>query len=567
MKALFAGLSLVLILLLFASCNNHSKNADTIFREVENIVEQYPDSALHLLDSIQNPYELNEGQFAQFILQSIQAKHKAEKDISADTLIFRARDYYQKGNDWENLGLSLFYCGQVLHSQGKLEEATEMYLEARTLADKEENVQLSVLANFYLGMLNYELFLGKEARFYLKQANSKISTIKGKYKEEIIIKNYIASTFFLEEAFDSVLCYYGKGLEIAKQHNDLDEQIRLNQMMGVVLLEKGDARLSKEAIKHALSLSSQTHYKDRLPEIYLSLATVYQEENQIDSALCCTNLALKLSEDIGLKANVYGAMSELEESRGNYQKSLEHLRVYADFADSIYSSKQDHNIVEIQKKYNFELIQNANRRLTIEKLWITIALIVSALVIIIILFSIHKRRTIEKEALFLAKQQIYQLKEIVTKRDQKEDENNEINQKLRIALVEQLDIIKKVSLLEGFLSDGDDTKLSGKVVLQKVNKIIYKSTEELDWSAFFQSVNALYDDFLIRLAQAYPSLTEDEILICCLLKIGLSNEEIRLLLKSTPNIVQKKKSSIREKTGMKKQEHFVKQLDDLVKRE
>ncbi len=259
--------------------------------------------------------------------------------------------------------------------------------------------------------------------------------------------------------------------------------------------------------------------------------------------------------------------TELEESRKDYQKGLEYLRIYANYADSIYHQKQDHNLIEVQKKYNFEMIQNANRKLTIEKLWITVVLIISVLTVLLISFSTYKKRTKDKESLFLAKQQIYQLREIVTKQDKKEGENNEIDKKLRMALVEQLDIIKKLSLLEGFLSDSDSSKLSGKTVLQKVNKIIYKSTEELNWSPFFQSVNALYDDFLIQLAQTYPTLTEDEILICCLLKIGLSNEEIRLLLKSTANIIQKKKSSIREKTGMKKQEHFVKQLDYLLKRE
>lgn len=552
--------------ILLASCRNQSASAEAIFEEVESIVEQYPDSALRLLDSIQNPYELNKSQFAQFTLRSVQAKHKAEKDIAADTLIFQAKDYYEKAKDEQNLALALFYSGQVLHAQAKIEEATKMYLEARALADKVKNVHLSVLADFYIGLLNYEQYLCEDARVHFKLADAKATAIKDKYKNEITIKTHIANSFLLEYELDSALFYYSKGLEIAKQHRDLDEQIILNQIMSIAFLSNEDIALAKKTIKHALSLSSQTHNTSRLPKIYLSLSNVFQAEHQIDSALYYTNLALRLPQDFDLKANIYETMSDLEETRGNFQESLVYLHFYVDYVDSIYNQKQDHNIVEVQKKYNFEIIQNANRKLTIEKLWITIALIVSALVIIIILFSVYKKRTKNKEDLYLAKQQIYQLKEVLTRKDKQEDENNEINKKLRSALIEQLDITTKVSLLEGFLSDGDDTKVSGKAVLQKVNKIIYKSTEKFNWNAFFQSVNALYDDFLIRLAQAYPALTEDEILICCLLKIGLSNEEIRLLLKSTPNIVQKKKSVIREKTGMKKQEHFVKQLDDLIKR-
>lgn len=567
MRTLIAYPFILLIVLSLSSCRHESKRATAIFSEVERMVDQYPDSALQLLDSIRNPYELNESQFAQFILRSLQAKHKAEKDIASDTLIFEVQKYYQEQNDSKNSALSTFYCGQVLQAQSKFEEATKMYLDARTLAEKGNDTQLSILADFYIGLLYYKQYLCLEARQHFKEADQKITVANGKYKDKIDIKTYIGNSFLLEYRFDSALHYYDKGLSIAKQHSDFEEQIILNQIMSIAFLNKKNIKRSKETITQALSLSTQTAHKNRLPEIYISLADIYQDEHQLDSALYYANMALQVSEDYSLKSIIYDTLSELEESQGNYSKSLNCLRVYADYADSMYNQKKSYNIMEVHKKYNFEQIQNANRKLIIEKLWITVMLIVFALVIVIILFATYKKRTKDKEALFTAKQQIYQLKEIVTNKDQKEDKNNEIDKKLRMALIEQLDIIKKLSLLEGFLSDSDSSKLSGKTVLQKVNKIIYKSTEELDWSAFFQSVNALYDDFLIRLAQTYPTLTEDEILICCLLKIGLSNEEIRLLLKSTPNIIQKKKSSIREKTGMKKQEHFVKQLDYLLKKE
>lgn len=564
MKKKIANLLVLFSFILLISCKGESEHALAIFDKVKHIVDQYPDSALLLLDSIQNPYELNKSEFAEFVLRSVQARHKAEKDIGSDTLIFDVNDYYREKNDSENLALSTFYCGQVLQSQNKLEKATAMYLKARTLADKTNNIDLSILADFYIGFINYKQYLSKEARTHLKQADAKIAITKRSYKNEIAIKTYITNSFFLEEVLDSALVYYTQGLAIAEKNNDLDEQITLKQIMSVAFLARKDTNSSKKTIKSALSLSTQIPNKSRLPEIYLSLSEIFQAENQVDSALYYTDLALKAAGDYDIKAIIYDAISRLEESRGNYQKGLEYFRIYADYADSIYNQKQDHNIIAVQKKYNFEMMQNANQKLTIEKLWITIALIVSAFMSMIIVFYIYKKRTRDKEALFLAKQQIYQLKEIVTKRDKKEDDNNEVNKKLRTALIEQLDIIKKVSLLEGFISDGDQIKLSGKVILQKVNKIIYKSTDDLDWSAFFQTVNALYDDFLVKLAHTYPTLTEDEILICCLLKIGLSNEEIRLLLKSTTNIIQKKKSSIREKTGMKKQEHFVKQLDNLL---
>jgi hypothetical protein len=40
--------------------------------------------------------------------------------------------------------------------------------------------------------------------------------------------------------------------------------------------------------------------------------------------------------------------------------------------------------------------------------------------------------------------------------------------------------------------------------------------------------------------------------------------EISLLIKTTQNAVQKRKSVIRQKTAMKEQENFIKQLDQIV---
>jgi DNA-binding NarL/FixJ family response regulator len=76
--------------------------------------------------------------------------------------------------------------------------------------------------------------------------------------------------------------------------------------------------------------------------------------------------------------------------------------------------------------------------------------------------------------------------------------------------------------------------------------------------------NALYDNYLDRLKNLFPELSETELLICCLSKIGLNNMEISLLIKTTQNAVQKRKSVIRQKTGMKEQENFIKQLDQIV---
>ncbi len=550
-----------LLALTFASCNRQAEQVDLLLQRVETIVEQYPDSALHILGYIRNPYELNEAQFAEYTLRLIQAKDRANENISSDTLIFRARDYYKRKNNPKALILSEFYCGRVMHAQGNNEKAMQLYMEARTAADAARDNYMSAMADFYIGILNLKQYtLGEEARTHFKSAVRKISSTQGRYPNELATYSSIGNTFLLEQSIDSTLSYYHKALDIAVQYNDLPQQISLNRMIGLALLGVDSLASSLEATKHALALSLQTNNTDQLPEIHLNLANIYLKENQTDSALYYATLSLGFSK---IKGATYYTLSEIEESRRNYQKSLEYLQVYCNYADSIYSRRQSQNVLAVQKRYNFELIQNANRKLTIEKLWMGIGFISFALIVAIVLFVMQKKRNKDREALALAKDQIYHLKYMAIPQGKQEDENYEANKKLRDALYKQMDLMKKVYLLEGFLTD--DQKMSGATVLERVNAIIYEPKENFDWRDIFQMVNALYDDYLIRLSKAYPALNEEEILICCLLKVGLNNKEIILLLKSTPNIIQKKKTSIRKKTGMKDQEHFVKQLDTLIK--
>ena len=138
---------------------------------------------------------------------------------------------------------------------------------------------------------------------------------------------------------------------------------------------------------------------------------------------------------------------------------------------------------------------------------------------------------------------------------------NAKNNELRKSLFRQLDIVKKISLIESYLKN--DEKVKGKEVLKKVNEIIY-GQDDNNWSMFNEMVNVLYDNYLDRLRNSFPDLSETELLICCLSKIGLNNIEISLLIKTSQNAVQKRKSVIRQKTDMKEQENFVKQLDQIA---
>jgi hypothetical protein len=102
----FAILPFTLCLLTFISCNSDSKKEAAILQSVENIVKQNPDSALVLLNSIENPYEMDRELHQKYVELLIESEYKTDEDISNDTMIFRQKTGYldiQKRYDFESL--------------------------------------------------------------------------------------------------------------------------------------------------------------------------------------------------------------------------------------------------------------------------------------------------------------------------------------------------------------------------------------------------------------------------------------------------------------------------------
>jgi len=566
MKKLYPFYNYLLIFtlaLIHSSCSRQKEVKD-ILSQAENVVEQYPDSALVLLDFIQNPYELSKKQHAEYTLYFVQAKDKAFKNIASDTLIFKARDYFKKKNDIKNWSLSEFYCGRVLQTQEKIDEAMKSYLKAKKMAEEIDDIYLCGLVKFFIGELNYDQDLYDEAISEYQSAMIDFSHLKDAYKKQIAIYTCIGNSFLLKGSSDSAFHYYQKGLDLAKLNNDSIQQINIQQNMGAAYLEIGRIDFAKKVTMQMLPLSTNENQQAKL---YLNLAKIYIGENKKDSAIYYSNLSIVLSgNDFSLKTSIYQSLSIIEESMGNYQKSLDYHQQYTKYLAFYFEEKENNHIWEVQKKYDFELLQSANRKLVIERMWISI---LSIFIIFSISFLFYRNRFINREALLTAKQQIYQMKALADEKKEAtnsylDKKNIENNTDLRILLLKQLDIFMKIALLEPLLKIEEKEK--GKKILEKVNKIMYNSTDSFNWEIFYQPVNALHNNLLKRLSNLYPELDKEDIRICCLSKIGFNNTEIALLVKSNQNIIQKKKTSIRKKIGMNKKENFIKQLDEIVKK-
>ena len=89
-----------------------SRENSRLMQQAQLLVEQMPDSALTLLDAV-NTFELNNAEKAEYTLLQVQARSNAGENLSSETEIFGARDYFVHKKDPQKAALACFYAALV----------------------------------------------------------------------------------------------------------------------------------------------------------------------------------------------------------------------------------------------------------------------------------------------------------------------------------------------------------------------------------------------------------------------------------------------------------------------
>lgn len=542
----------ILSALLF-SCSSDSQKAETYLAQAQDLLEINPDSTLSLLDSIFLPDNLGEQQYNRYLLLRIQAKDKAYKNIAEDTIVFQIKDYYIQKKNPELSTLASYYCGRVLESQKKNKEAMSEYMDAEKYSEETTDNNTKGLIQSSIGYLYFDQLLYDEAlpRFktalqYYEQANI--------YKNEVLSYKDIGNCFLVNGINDSAFYYYEKGLEIANHFKDMPVQVNIRQNIALIQRQRGEYKKAKngyfQIIKYAPSGISRA-------KTYSNIAQIYQKENKVDSAIIYFDKALAEvgeAKEYSLKAVVYKSLSEIHREKGDYKQAMEYNILYNDNRDDIFAADERQIILDIQKKYNYELLKNENNLLKVKEQNMFILSIALGLIILVIILIFYYVKQQKEKDILEAREKINELDNMAKSYD---EEKNSFRNKL----LHHFDILKKSALLEGYMRD--EEKEQNQKLLKKFNEIVYNQTS-LDWNILYQTMNDLHDGFFDSLRETFPQLDESEFRICCLIYADFSNIEIGIIMRQSSNTITAKRTVIRKKIGMKGHGNFIEFFDENV---
>ena len=104
------------------------------------------------------------------------------------------------------------------------------------------------------------------------------------------------------------------------------------------------------------------------------------------------------------------------------------------------------------------------------------------------------------------------------------------------------------------MPDGPDKNLRLEQILSSLRERMYFTREMND---FYARTEVLHKDFNMRLAEAFPNLTENERKLANLLRQGFSSKYIASLMNITPKSAEINRYRLRAKLGLKREDNLV----------
>ena len=533
------------------SCQNRYSNA-RILAKAENLKNTNPDSVLILLEKIKTPANLNKKQYASYLLLQVEAEDKTDKDLSDNTLLNISIDYFTNAQLHKQTAYAYFYQNRVYQAQNKIELAMEACCSAKNYAEKTSDINLMGLIYHDLGHLYKEQFNYTEAInsykkslecFHSAKNNNYAIYMHKRIGDIFLVSNFVAST-------DSALFNYHKTLEYAKEEENQDEIYHACRSISSSLYEANEFEEAKTYINNAIEMecNSANIFND-----YILLSKIYLALNKLDSANFYINKASLINEELTLKEKyLYRKMSyRINFMKKDYRLALSDLEDCLEYQDSIYDNTTSQKILEIQRKYENESLENENNELVIHRLYFfCICLLLIFSILCTIIFFINKSKKHKSESL-QKQQELLFLEEMLESKNCKENQLKEL-------LIKRLDIVKKVALMKSCtnISDGEFIKQFHKIFSQNIS-------EAMEWVNLYPIFDELYDNFTFKLRQAFSTLTEKELQHCCLIRADFNSEEIGLFLSYEYNTVRANKVRLRKKMGFETYEEFIDYINSL----
>ena len=562
---------ILLLLVLLAACRHAGRTFEVLDKAEEFIQTYKPDSAYTLLKEIPNPQQYPEKERARWCLLMTQAIDKTYRTHTSDSLIRFAVNYYEKVNDLSKLPTAFYTLGRVQRDLKDNEHAVNSFLKALDLAKGSDDYKLQYLAASQLGhVYAYSRFIDEALKTYqqalcfAEQGNDSISLS--------YVNSFLGRVYGLQKDWNRSIELYQKAISIAQQTSYIPAlRLGLNELAAIYkCCEKYQE--AADCLEQLISLGDDPLSGMEGAAVYLNLGDLYRLTENYDSAIPYLEKALQ-TKNLYTKRAAYQCFSYVYAQQGNYQKAVEYNNLFWKCNDSIQKVENRKAVIAAEAKYKHEKLLTEKQQLELKQskliFWGSSLLLV-AIIIILLVYMDKKRITIRLfEQLHAIRSQIAENKRTIASYQEQIDslslrqsdyddlqqEKASLEQEVS-NLLEQNEKLnsQKSQILVRLNQKDEEIKQYEEIIKQRENtpdiftRIKQAHTiEEKEWPELIARTDALHQQFFERLRKAFPQLTETDLQLCCLIRLGYDKKEQKSLLKITDDSLEKRKQRLKRR--------------------
>ena len=492
------------------------RDASALLERAEAYLPSQPDSAEVCLDSIGQPQRLNDAQKAWYGLLRTYVDNRQGKGVESDSLIRDSYEYYREASHagqtsdmtlLRRYAQSCYYMALFYESCDSTKQREDMLYQAIKGSEECEDWHTCYLAYTQLG--NSTLWGNPD---YAIQQSKKALDIYHKINDdvnnEVLILGHIAGC---SESLDSALKYYMKGYELAEKNKLLKSQNAMSMGLAKVYSYKGEADKALSFAKRGIVTANG----EVLATSLLTLAQCYYACDSLSQARDVLN-SIPCDSDYITQYLVLRDLSDIAFRQHNYDS------IYT-YVDSAYECLED-RFFHIQSVKDEYYQANLAKELEKEQLqhekemswWIGCVIILFlSLIAAFIIYNVWKNK-----------------QRLVAEHEKEIQHQQELlHQKSMTHAVLQKHFMEKLAYSRKLIADGEKAHMGGE-----------------DWKEMEQLIDDTDSNFVQKLRRQYKGLKEEDVRLCMLVRLKMTNAIIANVFYIGESAVKKRKSVLK-KTG------------------
>ena len=499
------------LLLLLAACSG-GEGGRALLR-AEALMEQHPDSALAILDTISPSSLTSDASRAKYALLLTQAQTKTYQTVLNDSLISIALNYYADSSDSRDKMLSHYYYGQVKFNSGDYAACILHLFKALEEAEK-------LHEPFWLGMINrmlsdsyMETYSNAEELVYAKRELSHFSASRRQPHIDYAINDF-ARAYCNAGKYDSAVIVANQAIDSAIAHGDpyLLNAARRNK--GLSLYANRAYPLAAE-VYDSILVSGYGNSRDSAYRglIYLESGHLAEARSMLCADKDPSNFPLTYLRVKIYKAedSIAAALRLREQFDSDADKRLKQ-RMSTDITSSLVTQLSlDKKVSEAQSRAKSIFILSAS------------ALILMLAVVLIVLFRNYRRQQLARIEQNI--QLAHQLEEML-------DSRNSDFTEARLTIQQMMST--KYKLLDRLcyqMAEGVQSAAAGKKISDIVNSVIKQISQNPKTLAELEAlIDKHYDNLFSDFRATLPALKDSDYKLYLFSILGFSSASIAVLL-------------------------------------